>query len=437
MKKIKVIIMGAAGKDFHTFNTCFRDNPKYEIMAFTATQIPDIAGRKYPPELAGKLYPKGIQIYPESDLLKLIKKYKIDEVYFAYSDVSYDYIDGHRKKVEKAGAEFKLPDPNATMIKAHKPVIAICAVRTGAGKSPCTRRVVNILKQHNKKVAVIRHPMPYGDLREQIVQRFETIQDMNKHKCTIEEREEYEPHIVKGAIVYAGVDYQKILDAAEKEADFILWDGGNNDTPFYKPNLYITVADPLRAGHELSYYPGRVNFEMADVIVINKVDTAEPSAVESIAKNAKKYNPDAIVIKANSPIFVADSAVIKGKKVLVIEDGPTVTHGEMGYGAGFVAAKKYKAKEIIDPRPYAVGKLAEVFKKYKHTKSVLPAVGYSAQQIKDLEATIKKTPADLVIIATPIDLLKLVKIDKPSVRVTYELEEITKPTLEDIVKRML
>ncbi len=437
MKRIKTLIMGAAGKDFHTFNTCFRNNPDYEIVAFTATQIPNIEGRTYPTELSGKLYPKGIPIYPESDLLKLIKKHKIAEVYFAYSDVSYDYIDGHRKRVEKAGAEFKLPEPKDTMIKAHKPVIAICAVRTGAGKSPCTRRVVNILKQHNKKVAVIRHPMPYGDLREQIVQRFQTIADMDKHKCTIEEREEYEPHIVKGAIVYAGVDYQKILDAAEKEADFILWDGGNNDTPFYKPNLYITVADPLRPGHELSYYPGRVNFEMADVIVINKVDSAKSSDVESIVKNAKKYNPDAIVIKANSPIFVADSGIIKGKKVLVIEDGPTVTHGEMGFGAGFVAAKKYKAKEIINPRPYAVGKLAEVFKKYKHTKSVLPAVGYSPQQIKDLEATIKKTPADLVIVATPIDLLRLVKIDKPSVRVTYELEEITKPTLEDIIKRML
>ena len=433
----KLLIMGAAGKDFHVFNTLYRDNPDYEVVCFTATQIPNIDDRLYPPELAGSMYPKGIQIKPESLLTTLIKEHKVQEVVFAYSDVSYDYIEGKKKMVQDAGAEFKLLDPVKVMIKSTKPVIAVCAVRTGAGKSPASRLVVDILKKYNKKTAVVRHPMPYGDLVKSMVQRFATLEDLVYHKCTIEEREEYEPHLQKGALVYAGVDYEKILRAVEKEVDVVIWDGGNNDTPFYKPDIHITICDPLRPGHELSYYPGRENFAMADVLVINKVDTAKTEDVESIIKNAKQYNPNAKMIMANSPVFVSDSDKIKGKKVLVIEDGPTVTHGEMGYGAGFVAAKKYGAAEIVDPRPYASPIIKAVFEKYPKTTQVLPAVGYSPQQIKDLEETIENCPCDVVVIATPINLGRVVKITKPWVQVTYEMEEISKPKLEDIMAQKL
>lgn len=431
------MIMGAAGKDFHTFNTIYRDNPDYDVVAFTATQIPDIDNRSYPPALAGRLYPDGIPIKSERFLSSIIKEQQVNEVVFAYSDVSYDYIDVRRKKVDSAGAEFALPEPALTMIKSTKPVIAVCAVRTGAGKSQTTRRVVQILKQHNKKVGVVRHPMPYGDLTKQIVERFETLADLDKYNCTIEEREEYEPHIEKGAVVFAGVDYEKILRTVEKEADVVVWDGGNNDTPFFKPNLHITVCDPLRAGHELSYYPGKVNFEMADVLLINKMDSAAPADVESILKNARQYNPDAIIIKANSPISTTEPDAIKGKRVLVVEDGPTVTHGEMKFGAGYLAAKKFGAAEIIDPRPYARGTLIDVFKQYSGTGPVLPCVGYSPKQIKDLEATIDATPAELVVIGTPIDLSRIVRINKPNLRVTYELEELGTPNLEQLITRLL
>jgi len=432
----KVLIMGAAGKDFHVFNTVYRDNPEYEVVCFTATQIPNIDDRLYPPELAGSLYPEGIPIKSERFLTSLIKEQQIDEVVFAYSDVSYDYIDTRRKKVEELGAEFKLLDPTKVMLKSNKTVIAVCAVRTGAGKSPTSRRVINILKSSGKKTAVVRHPMPYGNLVESVVQRFQTVDDLARYKCTIEEREEYEPHLEKGILVYAGVDYEKVLREVEKETDVIIWDGGNNDTPFFKPNIHITICDSLRSGHELSYYPGRVNFEMADVLVINKIDEAKTEDVENIIKNAKQYNPDAVIIMANSPIFVSEPTQIKDKKVLVIEDGPTVTHGEMGYGAGYLAAKKYLAREIIDPRPYAIGSIKEVFEKYPQTKLVLPCVGYHKKQIADLEETIQMCSCDVVIIATPINLGKIIKINKPWVRVTYELEEISKPNLEDIIKRL-
>jgi len=436
----RVLIMGAAGKDFHVFNTVYRDNPAYEVVCFTATQIPDIDDRLYPPELAGSLYPKGITVKSERLLSGLIKEHQINEVVFAYSDVSYDYIDGKRKNVQETGegkTAFTLLDPVKVMIESTKPVIAICAVRTGAGKSQTSRRVVDILRKAGKKVAVVRHPMPYGNLLESVVERFETLDDLDRYKCTIEEREEYEPHIQKGAIVYAGVDYEKILRAVEKEADVIIWDGGNNDTPFYKPNLHITICDPLRSGHELSYYPGRANFEMADVLVINKIDSAKTENVESIIKNAKEHNPEAVIVMANSPVFISEPEKIKGKKVLIVEDGPTVTHGEMGYGAGFVAARKYSASEIVDPRPYAVGTIKDVFEKYQQTKHVLPAVGYSKKQINDLEETIEKCSAELVIVATPINLARIVKINKPWVRVTYELEEISKPNLEEIIQKMV
>ena len=433
MSRIKSIIMGAAGRDFHNFNIRFRNNDAYEVVAFTATQIPYIVDRTYPAELAGRLYPKGIPIFDESELADLIKKHGVRQVFFSYSDVPYNYVMSRASVVHAAGADFILPDPIETMLPAKKPVISICAVRTGCGKSQTTRKVCKILKEKGKRVVAIRHPMPYGDLVKSMVQRFATFEDLITHKCTIEEREEYEPHLQKGALVYAGVDYEKILRAVEKEVDVVIWDGGNNDTPFYKPDLHITICDPLRPGHELSYYPGRENFEMADVLIINKVDTAKTEDVESILQNAKKYNPNAQIIMANSPVAASDPDKIKGKRVLVIEDGPTVTHGEMGYGAGFIAAKKYGAAEIVDPRPYASQGIKEVFAKYPKTTQVLPAVGYSPQQIKDLEETIENCPCDVVIIATPINLARIVKINKPWVQVTYTIEEISKPRLEDIM----
>lgn len=435
MSRVRTIIMGAAGRDFHNFNTFYRDNDKYEVVAFTATQIPNIEGRKYPAVLAGTLYPNGIDIYPESELPQLIKKFDVDEVVFAYSDVPYAYVMHKAAQVNALGADFRLMGMKETQVESTKPVVAICAVRTGSGKSQTTRRVSKILIDLGYKVAAIRHPMPYGDLAKQRVQRFADYSDLDKHECTIEEREEYEPHIDNGVIVFAGVDYEAILREAEKEVDIVLWDGGNNDFSFYKPDLLITVADPHRPGHELAYYPGETNIRAADVVVINKVDTAKPEDIITVRDNVYSVNPEAILIEGASPIFVDNPDAIRGKRVLVVEDGPTLTHGEMKYGAGYVAAKRYGAKEIVDPRPFAVGTIAETYKKYPNTGTILPAMGYGDQQIKDLEATIAAADVDLVIIGTPIDLTRVMKIDRPSERVRYDLQEVGKPTLEDILTK--
>ena len=437
MAKIKVIIMGAAGRDFHNFNTFFRGNENYEVVAFTATQIPNIDGRKYPAELAGSLYPNGIKIYPEEELPKLIKDFSVDEIIFSYSDVPYDYVMSRSAMVNAAGADFKLLGPNHTLIKSTKPVVSICAVRTGCGKSQTTRYVSRLLKEAGKKVAAIRHPMPYGNLLDQKVQRFASLEDLDKHKCSIEEREEYEPHIVTGTIIYAGVDYEAILREAEKEADIILWDGGNNDLPFYKPDVHIVVADPHRTGDELYYYPGEANLRMADAVVINKIDTADSENIIELRENIRKVNPEAIIIEGASPIFVDEYEQIQGKRVLVVEDGPTLTHGDMAYGAGIVAAEKFGAAELVDPRPFTVGTITETFEKYPEIGTLLPAMGYGDQQVKDLEDTINASDADLVIIGTPIDLRKIINIKKPAVRVYYELEEIGRPKLEDALKKIL
>ncbi|MBN2425772.1 MAG: GTPase [Calditrichaceae bacterium] len=434
MHKTKVIIMGAAGRDFHNFNTYYRDNESYEVVAFTATQIPDIDDRKYPAELSGRLYPDGIKIYPESELVELIHKFDVDEVVFSYSDVPYDYVMSRSALVNAAGADFKMLGPKHTQIKSTKPVIAVCAVRTGCGKSQTTRKIARLLQSSGKKVIAIRHPMPYGNLAEQKVQRFAELSDLDKHKCTIEEREEYEPHIVSGTVIYAGVDYEAIIREAEKEADVILWDGGNNDMAFYKPDLLITVVDPHRPGDELFYYPGEANLRAADVVLINKMDSADAEDIQVVRENIQQVNPHAVIIDGASPIFVEDYHLIKGKRVLVVEDGPTLTHGEMTYGAGVVAAEKFGAAQIVDPRPFTVGTITETFKKYSGIGALLPAMGYGKKQIKDLEDTINKTDCDLVIIGTPIDLRKLVKINKPAVRVTYELQEIGKPDLSDVLK---
>ncbi|MGD9489005.1 MAG: cyclic 2,3-diphosphoglycerate synthase [Calditrichaceae bacterium] len=437
MERTKIIIMGAAGRDFHNFNTFFRDNEMYEVVAFTATQIPNIDDRKYPAKLAGSLYPDGIKIYPESDLVNLIREFDVDEVVFSYSDVPYDYLMSRSAIVNAAGADFKLMGPKHTQIKSTKPVVAVCAVRTGCGKSQTTRKVAEILQAAGKKVVAIRHPMPYGNLIEQKVQRFAQLSDLDKHKCTIEEREEYEPHIVAGTIIYAGVDYEAILREAEKEADIILWDGGNNDLSFYKHDILITVVDPHRPGDELYYYPGEANLRAADVVVINKIDSADSENILEVRQNIQEANPNAVVIDGASPIFVTDYKQIKGKRVLVVEDGPTLTHGEMTYGAGIVAAEKFGAAELVDPRPYTVGTITETFEKYPEIGELLPAMGYGDQQIKDLEETINNTDCDLVIIGTPIDLRKLVKINKPALRVTYELQEIGKPDLSDVLQKLL
>jgi len=434
----KVIIMGAAGRDFHNFNVYFRDNEDYEVVAFTATQIPDIEGRIYPPELAGKLYPEGIPIEPEEKLVELIKKHNVDEVVLSYSDLSFQYVMEKASLVLSAGADFRLLGPRSTMIESKKPVIAVGAIRTGCGKSQTTRRVLDILRSKGLKVISVRHPMPYGNLVEQKVQRFASYEDLDKHKCTIEEREEYEPHIDRKSVVYAGVDYGEILRAVESEdPDVILWEGGNNDFPFYKPDLFIVVVDPHRPGHETTYYPGMTNLLLADVIVINKEETANLEGIETVRKNIEKWNPGAIVIDASSPIFVDDPEKIKGKRVLVVEDGPTLTHGEMSYGAGYVAAKKFGASEIIDPRPFAVGSIVETYRKYTHIGSILPAMGYGEKQIKELEETINGSDAELVIIGTPIDLGRVTKLNKPYVRVRYELQEIGKPDLEDVLSEFL
>jgi predicted GTPase len=428
------LIMGAAGRDFHNFNMFFRGRQDVKVVAFTATQIPDIEGRKYPKELAGDSYPDGIDIYPEAELIDLIRKFNVQDVYFSYSDVPYEYVMNKSADVNKAGANFILLGPDETMVKSTKPVVSVCAVRTGSGKSQTTRKVSLILRDMGYKVAAIRHPMPYGDLVKQKVQKFETIADLKKHECTIEEMEEYEPHIVNGIIVFAGVDYEAILREAEKIADVILWDGGNNDFSFYKSDLEIVVADPHRAGHELTYYPGGVNFKRADVIVINKIDTANLADIQVVRENIRKVNPGAVVVDAASPLFVEDGEKIRGKKALVVEDGPTLTHGGMKYGAGVMAAQKYGAAELIDPRPFAVGTIAETYKKYPGIGILLPAMGYGARQLKDLEETIKRAAADVVIIGTPIDLGRIVKFNKPCVRVMYELEEIGTPTLNDILR---
>jgi len=434
MEKTRVLIMGAAGRDFHNFNVFFRGKGEFEVIAFTATQIPNIEGRLYPAVLAGDLYPNGIPIYPESELTELIKRFKVNRVVFAYSDVPHEYVMHKASQVMAAGADFWLMGPESTMVKSVKPLISVCAVRTGSGKSQTTRKVVRILKEMSKKVVSIRHPMPYGNLAEQVSERFATYEDLDKYKCTIEEREEYEPHIDLGAIIYAGVDYEKILREAEREADIIVWDGGNNDFPFYHSDLQIVVADPLRPGHELTYHPGEMNFRSADVIVINKEDSANFDSIELVRNHAMQVNPNAMIIDAVSPIFVENGEIMKGKKVVVVEDGPTLTHGGMSYGAGFVAAKKWGASEIVSPLPYAVGSIMSTYQKYNQTKDVLPAMGYSDAQIKELEETINKIPADVVIIGTPIDLRKLVKLNKPAVRIRYELQEIGQPELKDIIK---
>lgn len=428
-----VIIMGAAGRDFHNFNVFFRNNENYCVRAFTATQIPDIEDRKYPAELAGELYPDGIPIYPEEDLKNLIRESDIAEVYFSYSDVPHTYVMHLASEVQAAGASFNLLGPDETMIKSQLPVISVCAVRTGCGKSQTTRKIALLLKEMGRRVVVIRHPMPYGDLIKQKVQRFATYEDMITHECTIEEMEEYEPHINNGILVYAGVDYGAILKEAEKEADIILWDGGNNDIPFYKANLDIVVVDPHRPGHELSYYPGETNFRRADVIIINKMDTAKQENVNKIMENIQAFNPEATIVQATSPITVPEGEQIQGKTVLVVEDGPTLTHGEMAFGAGIVAAKKYGASNIVDPRPYAVGSIQKTFAKYTHLDKVLPAMGYGQNQINELSQTIDKVECDLVIGATPIDLGRLIQSNKKILRVTYDLEEIGAPDLKEIL----
>ena len=433
----KVIIMGAAGRDFHNFNVYFRNNRRYEVVAFTATQIPGIQCRVYPPELAGTDYPSGIPIYPEEELPQLIKELDVDQVVFAYSDVSNEYVMHKASIVLANGANFCLMGLKTTMLKARVPVISVCAVRTGAGKSQTSRQIAKILKDKGLRVVVVRHPMPYGDLKKQVWQRFASYQDLDKYECTIEEREEYEPHIDNGIVVYAGVDYGKILEEAQKEAEIIVWDGGNNDVPFLRPDLHIVVADPHRAGHELTYYPSEVNLRLANVVIVNKVDTADSAKVEQVKANVKSVNPDALILDAASPIIADKPELVKGKRVLVIEDGPTVTHGDMPYGAATIAAKKFGAKEIVNPKPYAVGSIKETYAQYAHLGSILPAVGYGEKQIAELKETIDATPCDVVLLGTPIDLRKVINLNKPTVRVKYELQVLGPVCLEELVDDFL
>jgi predicted GTPase len=437
MPKKNVLIMGAAGRDFHNFNVAYRQDPEVQVVAFTATQIPNIAGRVYPPELAGPQYPKGIPIHPETELLRLIAELKVNQVVFAYSDVPHTYVMHKASQVLAAGADFVLLGPRSTEIASTKPVVSVCAARTGAGKSQTSRRVAEILRGSGKRVAAIRHPMPYGDLVRQAAQRFASYDDLEAADCTIEEREEYEPHLARGVLVFAGVDYERILRMAEKEVDVILWDGGNNDLPFYRSDLHIVVVDPHRPGHEMAYHPGEANVRMADVIVINKVDTASAEGVLEVRNNLAQLNPSATVIEAASPIFVDDAAAIRGKRVLVVEDGPTLTHGEMAYGAAWVAARRFGAAEIVDPRPYAVGSIAQTYVKYPTTGSVLPAMGYGDAQMRELEQTINNVKADLVLIGTPIDLGRLLDLNKPAQRIRYELQEIGQPTLSEVLAERL
>jgi predicted GTPase len=433
MTTSKILIMGAAGRDFHNFNVYFRNNPAYQVVAFTATQIPNIDNRIYPPELAGNLYPQGIPIYPESELADLIRRLEVDQVIFAYSDVSHEYVMHRASEVLAAGADFRLMGAGATMLRSVKPVVAVCAGRTGSGKSQTTRRVCDLLRERGQRVVAVRHPMPYGNLVEQACQRFATYEDLARQQCTIEEREEYEPHLDRGVVVYAGVDYERILRQAEQEADVVVWDGGNNDLPFYKPDLYIVVVDPHRPGHEVRYHPGETNLRAADVVIINKIDTADRANIDIVRDNARKVNPNAIVIEAASPIFVEEPDAIRGRRVLVVEDGPTLTHGEMAYGAGVMAARRFGAAEVVDPRPYAFGSILATYKKYPTTGAVLPAMGYGEAQVAELEQTINNTPCDLVIIATPIDLRQVVSIKKPTQRVRYEMQEIGQPTLAEVL----
>jgi predicted GTPase len=429
----RVLILGAAGRDFHNFNVVFRNNPEFHVVAFTATQIPDIAGRRYPAELAGDLYPDGIPILEENRMEEIIRDEKVDVVTFAYSDVAYATLMHLASRASAAGCDFWLLSAERTQLKSKVPVVSICAVRTGCGKSPASRKIAAELRNQGWHPVVIRHPMPYGDLAAQRAQRFGTLADLDLHKCTIEEREEYEPHIIEGTPVYAGVDYETILRQAEKEADVILWDGGNNDTSFYKPDLSITVLDPHRAGHELGYYPGEVNFRSADVLIINKVDTADPDGIKTVRQNIALHNPKAKVIETACRVSVANPEAIAGKTVLVVEDGPTLTHGEMAYGAGVVAANRYHAAALVDPRPYAIGSIQKTFEKFPHLWRVLPAMGYSDMQRHELEETIKRVPCDLVVVATPIDLARTIKLEKPSVRVAYEIEEIGGVAIADLI----
>jgi predicted GTPase len=437
MNRRTVLIMGAAGRDFHDFNTIFRDNQEYNVVAFTATQIPNIEGRRYPPELAGYLYPEGIPVFPESRLVELIKQFKVEQVVFAYSDVSFAYVMERASTVLAAGADFHLLGPQQTMLKATVPVVAVVAVRTGCGKSQTARKVCQLLREQGLRVVAIRHPMPYGDLNRQRVQRFTTLDDLRQADCTIEELEEYEPHIANGTVVYAGADYAAILRAAECEADVIVWDGGNNDLPFYRPDLTITVTDPHRPGDELGYYPGATNLRMADVVIINKIDSARPEDVRAVRENVRRANPSATIIKAASPPRVEDPSLIRAKRVLIIEDGPTVTHGGMPYGVGTVAVWEHGAAEIVDPRPYAVNSIAETFRAYPGTGALLPAMGYGAQQVRDLEETIRRVPCDAVVIGTPIDLRRVITIDQPATRVTYDLVELSRPDLRTVLMHMV
>jgi len=433
----RILILGAAGRDFHNFNVCFRNSPDDLVVAFTATQIPDIAGRKYPAELAGPLYPEGIPIVPEDQLEEMVRQHAVDCVVFSYSDVPHTHVMDLASRANAMGADFLLLGADSTMLEARVPVVSICAVRTGCGKSPVSRRVVQTLREHGQRVVVVRHPMPYGDLLRQRVQRFATLADLDLHDCTIEEREEYEPHIASGTVVYAGVDYEAILHQAQREADVIVWDGGNNDTPFFRSDLEIVVADPHRAGHELLYYPGEVNLLRADVVLINKVDTAPEAAIETVRRNVRQRNPRAVVIEAESRVEVDEPSRIRGARVLVVEDGPTLTHGEMPFGAGVVAARKHGAAELVDPRPFAVNSLRDVFAKYPHIGPLLPAMGYSPHQLSELERTICATPCDLVVVATPIHLARLIEFNKPSVRVHYRVVERGEPTLATVLEAFL
>lgn len=435
MAKERVIIMGAAGRDFHNFNTYFRGNERYQVVAFTGAQIPDIQGRVYPPELAGPGYPAGIPIYDESELSDLIRTLEVDQVVFAYSDVSHEYVMHRASQVIAAGADYLLMGARRTMLKSARPVISVCAVRTGSGKSQTTRRVCDLLRARQRRVVVVRHPMPYGNLAGQACQRFASYADLDEQHCTIEEREEYEPHIQRGLTVYAGVDYECVLREAEAEAEVIVWDGGNNDLPFFKPDLHVVVADPHRAGHELTYHPGEANLRMADVVVVNKIDTANLEDVARVRENVRLLRPGATIVEAASPILVDDPEAIRGRRVLVVEDGPTLTHGGMAYGAGIVAARRFGASEIVDPRPYAAPSIARVYDAYPHIGPLLPAMGYGADQIQDLAATINATPVDLVLVATPVDLRRVIDVRHPTQRVRYELQEIGRPTLADVLER--
>ncbi|HEY4002031.1 MAG TPA: cyclic 2,3-diphosphoglycerate synthase [Candidatus Xenobia bacterium] len=437
MERTRVVIMGAAGRDFHNFNVYFRARPEDEVVAFTATQIPNIAGRRYPAELSGPHYPTGIPIFPESELTRLIRQHTVQQVVFAYSDVSHLDVMHRASTAMAAGADFRLLGPGQTMIKSKRPVVAVTAVRTGVGKSQTTRRVTSILKAGGLRVAVVRHPMPYGDLREQIVQRFAVLADLDRHHCTIEEREEYAPHLSEGNVVFAGIDYARILEQAEAEADVVVWDGGNNDYPFYAPDYHLVLLDPLRPGHETRYFPGEVNLKMAHCAIINKIDSARPETVAELHRVVAENNPQAVIIDARSPIKVTDADAIQGARVLAIEDGPTITHGEMSHGAAYIASQQHGAAEIVDPRPYAVGTLKAAFETYPHLGKVLPAMGYSQEQMDELKATIEATPADLVVIGTPIDLASLLHLKKPSVHLEYSLEEVGKPDLADLLAPLM